>query len=124
MVRRKQPGVYLKVVALSIPREHKLEHGNSLEELTDEQIEQAIEAIQGTLSPWPSRSRGKALAPGRRRPCHEWPDRTSFDGCALTEPRRLGLNEQIIGAYEQVRGRPWSDKEGVASSGGNNALNI
>src|SRR6478736_8740748 len=32
-VRRKQPGVYLKVVALLIPREHKLEHSNSLKEL-------------------------------------------------------------------------------------------
>jgi hypothetical protein len=48
-VRRKQPGVYLKVVALLIPREHKLEHSNSLKELADEQIEQAIEAIQGML---------------------------------------------------------------------------
>jgi len=38
-VRRDQPGVYLRVLALLISREHKVEHSNPLKELTDEQLE-------------------------------------------------------------------------------------
>src|SRR5262245_56267975 len=38
-VRRDQPGVYLKVIALLIPREHKVEHSNPLKDLTDEQLD-------------------------------------------------------------------------------------
>ena len=36
-VRRDQPGVYLKVIALLIPREHEVEHRNRVKELSDEQ---------------------------------------------------------------------------------------
>ena len=37
-VRRDKPGVYLKVIALLIPREHKVEHRNPVKELSDEQL--------------------------------------------------------------------------------------
>jgi hypothetical protein len=29
-VRRTQPGVYLKVLGLLVPKEHKVEHGNAV----------------------------------------------------------------------------------------------
>ena len=45
-VAREQPASYLKILGLLVPREHKVEHSNLLKELTDEEIEQAIEAIQ------------------------------------------------------------------------------
>ena len=48
-VRRDQPGVYLKVLALLIPREHKVQHSNSLKDLTDEQLEAMIEYIKTSL---------------------------------------------------------------------------
>ena len=35
-VRRTQPATYLKVLALLVPREHKVEHSNSLKNWTDE----------------------------------------------------------------------------------------
>jgi hypothetical protein len=38
-VRRTQPAAYLKILALLVPREHKVEHSNSLKDLTDEQLE-------------------------------------------------------------------------------------
>src|SRR5205823_3162388 len=41
-VRRDQPGIYLKVPALSIPRQDKLEHTNTIKTMTDEEIESAI----------------------------------------------------------------------------------
>jgi hypothetical protein len=41
-VRREQPGVYLKVLALLIPRQDKLEHTNTIKTMTDEELESAI----------------------------------------------------------------------------------
>ena len=49
-VRRDQPGVYLKVIALLIPREHKVEHSNPLKDLTDEQLEAMNEHIETSLA--------------------------------------------------------------------------
>jgi hypothetical protein len=49
-VRRDKPGVYLKVIALLIPREHKVEHSNPIKDMTDEQLEAAIEYIESMLA--------------------------------------------------------------------------
>jgi hypothetical protein len=49
-VARDQPGVYLKILALLVPREMKVEHSGGVKAMTDEQIEQAIEAIQAMLT--------------------------------------------------------------------------
>jgi hypothetical protein len=48
-VRQTQPAAYLKVLALLVPREHKLEHINPIKALTDEQLEAMIEYIKGAL---------------------------------------------------------------------------
>src|SRR2546430_11855698 len=46
-VRRESPAAYLKVCAMLVPKEAKLEHSTSaIKAMTDEQIEQAIELIQ------------------------------------------------------------------------------
>ena len=49
-VRREQPGVYLRCLALLVPREHKVEHSNPLKDLTDEQLEAMIEYIESSLA--------------------------------------------------------------------------
>src|SRR5215831_6169306 len=49
-VRRTQPAAYLKILALLIPREHKVEHSNPLKDLTDEQLEAMIEYIETSLA--------------------------------------------------------------------------
>ena len=49
-VRRTQPAAYLKILALLVPREHKIEHSNPLKELTDEQLEAMIEYIEASLA--------------------------------------------------------------------------
>ena len=41
-VRRTQPAAYLKILALLVPREHKVEHSNALKNLSDEQLEAMI----------------------------------------------------------------------------------
>ena len=49
-VRRTQPAAYLKILALLVPREHKVEHSNLIKDLTDEQLEAAIEYIEAALA--------------------------------------------------------------------------
>jgi hypothetical protein len=50
-VRRESPASYLKVCAMLVPKEVKLEHSTSaIKAMTDEQIEQAIEGIQGMIA--------------------------------------------------------------------------
>ena len=39
---RDQPGIYLKVLALLMPRQDKLEHTNTIKTMTDEELESAI----------------------------------------------------------------------------------
>jgi hypothetical protein len=49
-VRQTQPAAYLKILALLVPREHKVQHSNPLKELTDEQLETLIEYIETSLA--------------------------------------------------------------------------
>src|SRR5215468_3046648 len=49
-VARNQPAAYLKILALLVPREMQIEHTNRIKQMTDEQIEQAIELIQTMLA--------------------------------------------------------------------------
>ena len=49
-VRKQQPAAYMKICALLVPREMKVERSGGVKDLTDEQIEQAIEAIQTMLA--------------------------------------------------------------------------
>src|SRR5215468_3030513 len=48
-VRRTQPAAYLKILALMVPREHKVEHRNPLKELTDEELEAMIEHLKASI---------------------------------------------------------------------------
>ena len=52
-VRRTQPASYLKILALLVPREHKVEHSNPIKDLTDEQLEAMIEYIKTSLEAQP-----------------------------------------------------------------------
>src|SRR5262250_308206 len=45
-VRRTQPAAYLKILALLVPREHKVEHRNPVKDMTDEELERALEAVE------------------------------------------------------------------------------
>jgi hypothetical protein len=49
-VRQTQPAAYLKILALLVPREHKVEHSNPIKNLTDEQLEAMIEYIETSLA--------------------------------------------------------------------------
>src|SRR5262245_26214928 len=48
-VRRTQPAAYLKVLALLVPREHKVEHSNVIKSLSDQELEAMIEYLKTLL---------------------------------------------------------------------------
>ncbi len=54
---RTRPDVFVKMAVLLVPREHKVEHTNTYEGLTTEQIQQYIQAIQDRID----RAAGKLL---------------------------------------------------------------
>ena len=49
-VRKQQPAAYMKICALLVPREMKLEHSGSVKEMTDQQIDDAIAAIKQMIA--------------------------------------------------------------------------
>src|SRR5262249_35093258 len=49
-VRRTQPAAYLKILALLVPREHKVEHSNAIKDMTDEQLERSLAFIEEMLA--------------------------------------------------------------------------
>ena len=49
-VRKQQPAASMKICALLVPREMKVEHSGRVKAMTDEQLEAAIEAIQAMLA--------------------------------------------------------------------------
>jgi hypothetical protein len=48
-VRKQQPAAYMKICALLVPREMKLEHSGGVKAMSDEALENAIEALERML---------------------------------------------------------------------------
>jgi hypothetical protein len=48
-VRKEQPAAYIKICALLVPREMRVEHSNPLKSLTDEQLDAMIEHLTASL---------------------------------------------------------------------------
>jgi hypothetical protein len=49
-VRRTQPGVYLKVLALLVPKEHRVQHSNALSGISDEMLADMIAELEERLA--------------------------------------------------------------------------
>jgi len=48
-VMRNQPAVFLKLLVLLVPREMKMEHSGGVKAMTDQQIDDAIAALQAMI---------------------------------------------------------------------------
>src|SRR5215468_2876585 len=48
-VRRESPAAYLKVCAMLVPKEMKVEHSGGIKAMTDEQLQRSIEIIKEIL---------------------------------------------------------------------------
>src|SRR5215469_5807317 len=83
-VAREQPAAYLKVLALLVPREHKVEQSNVIKSLSDQELDAMVEylktslevqagapakMIEGTIEPISVEvQRGPLLEPPKRKP--------------------------------------------------------
>ena len=94
-----QPAVFLKLLVLLVPREMKMEHSGGVKAMTDEQIEQAIEAIQRML---------EARAPGDQPPVIEG----VAEPAALPAPARKTKRKR---RKSDVRLAAGSEEEGANS---------
>ena len=56
-VRKTQPAVYMKICAFLVPREMKLEHSGGVKDLTDEELEQALQRLRPCWRRRPARRR-------------------------------------------------------------------
>ena len=100
----------MRVLALLCPREHQVQHSNPLKDLTDEEIEQAIEAIQTMLAardgevakviegtaepaalPAPEASIGAGLEPKRQRR----PNRLMMQADTAVGPRKRTPRKRV-----------------------------
>jgi hypothetical protein len=104
-VRRDQPGVWLKVIAMLIPREHKIQHSNPIKDLTDEELETMIEHIKASLEAQ-ARDRAKviegtiepAAVEATASPALEPPkpkNRLTLEADTAVGPRELKRNRKV-----------------------------
>ena len=77
-MRRTQPAAYLKICALLVPREHKVEHSNALKNLTDEELEAMIEYLKVSI---------KAQAGGQAKVIEATVERTTAAPPVLESPK-------------------------------------
>jgi hypothetical protein len=59
-VRRTHPAVYLKILALLVPRENKVEHSRKVSELSDDQLNEMIEVLSARIE---ARAQGIKVPP-------------------------------------------------------------
>ena len=59
-VRKQQPAAYMKICALLVPREMRVEHTGG-KSMTDEELERGIEAVQAMLGARDAGSRAKMI---------------------------------------------------------------
>ena len=60
-VARDQPAAYMKICALLVPREMKVEHGGGIKAMSTEQIERAIELIKDMLAQREAEANAKVI---------------------------------------------------------------
>jgi uncharacterized protein DUF5681 len=60
-VRRTQPAAYLKILALLVPREMKVEQSGGIKAMTTEQIERSIELIKEMLAEREAEANAKVI---------------------------------------------------------------
>jgi hypothetical protein len=49
-VRKQQPAAYMKICALLVPKEFKVERTGGVKDLTDEELDQAIAAVKAMIA--------------------------------------------------------------------------
>ena len=105
-VRQTQPAAYLKILALLVPREHKVEHRNLIKELTDEQLEAMIEYIETSLA-------AQAGAPARMIEGMIEPTTVPATALPVLEPPKRKPNRLVLEADTAVGPREHTKRKSL-----------
>ena len=105
-VRQTQPAAYLKILALLVPREHKVQHSNPLKELTDEQLEAMIEYIETSLA-------AQAGAPARMIEGMIEPTTVPAAALPVLEPPKRKPNRLVLEADTAVGPREHTKRKSL-----------
>src|SRR5215831_19632817 len=109
-VAREQPASYVKILALLVPREHKVEYSNSLKNWTDEELEAGIDLVKQMLEGQASASgvviEGSAEPVGMLGPAE------------LEQPKRKRPNRLMIEADTAVGPKERRPRKRVPSPSG------
>jgi hypothetical protein len=89
-VMRQQPAVFLKLLVLLVPRELDVTHKGGVKNMSDEQIEEAIAAIQNMLAARAAGENAKVIE-GTAAPVEESPPPESRKGRKVRKPRTLDV---------------------------------
>ena len=97
-MRKTQPAAYMKIRALLVPREMKVDHSAGLSAMTDEHLEDALTALREILA------RGKSSRPASRRKSRSG---GKLSAMLISRPSRDwgGLDAQKIADHEMKRRR-------------------
>jgi hypothetical protein len=127
-VRKYQPAAYMKICALLVPREMKLEHSGGVKAMTTEQIERSIELIKEMLAQREAGANAKvveglaepAALPAPRKPRRK----TRKSDTRTARPRRATLvghrrlrAERSTSAFCSIWRKIGSSMDGRFSSG-------
>jgi hypothetical protein len=106
-VAREQPGVYLKILALLVPREMKVDHSGGVKAMSDEEIERAIEYIQTMLAAQAGEAAKVISAEPAALPAPEAQSiRSGLEPKRQRRPNRLVMQaETAVGLRERISRR-------------------
>jgi hypothetical protein len=120
-VRGTQPAAYLKILALLVPREMKVERIGGVKSMTDEELEQAVEVLQGMIDAKLSGENAKVIegvpepaalpAPSRKHKAQAWSAGQGFPPASRRAAReriarrrgRRGAGEAPGAIFEELR---------------------
>jgi hypothetical protein len=102
-VRTETPTTYLRVCAMLIPKELKLEHSQGIKALSDEQVEEAIQAIRTMLAA--RASEGAKVIEGTAEPAAlpAFEARSIGDGLEPKRQRSGTLHEQCVPGFGHAK---------------------
>ena len=109
-VRKYQPAAYMKICALMIPKEMKVEHSDGIKAMTDEQLDEALDALRELLAKRAAEAAN--VIEGTAEPV-SLPAPEAQSPEATPEPKRKSNRlmreaDTAVGARERKPSRRWS----------------
>ena len=88
-VMKQQPAVFLKLLVLLVPRQMQVEHSGGVKAMSDEQLEQGIEALTAMLAQREAGANAKVI--------EALPEPAALPAPARKAKRKVRRSDQVVG---------------------------